>query len=293
MNEQVQGFVDSESCFFVNVRKNSKSSSGTRVELQFSVKQERSNISTLFALNNFFGKGHVRWANKAHTAAVFEINSFAALNSVLVPFLSEFPLKSSKALNCIDFLRVLIMINNKEHLTLDGLNIIRDIKAGMNSNRSHADKIAYIESVAESIEITPGWVSGFMAGDGSLGISLTEGSINPKASFGQNNHDEALLEAIKRYFNLTNKLTNNKNPLNNDTFVQQLSINGYQNPAVSQLIDILTEYPLFTNKCLDFEVYKTVVTMMLNKHHMTKSGFASIKSMVLANRLALKEAKFN
>jgi hypothetical protein len=30
---------------------------------------------------------------------------------------------------------------------------------------------------------------------------------------------------------------------------------------------------------------------MLNKHHMTKSGFASIKSMVLANRLALKEAK--
>jgi len=73
----------------------------------------------------------------------------------------------------------------------------------------------------------------------------------------------------------------------------KLSINGYQNPAVSQLIDILTEYPLFTNKCLDFEVYKTVVTMMLNKHHMTKSGFASIKSMVLANRLALKEAKFN
>jgi hypothetical protein len=55
MNEQVQGFVDSESCFFVNIRKNSKSSSGTRVELQFSVKQERSNISTLFALNNFFG----------------------------------------------------------------------------------------------------------------------------------------------------------------------------------------------------------------------------------------------
>jgi hypothetical protein len=30
---------------------------------------------------------------------------------------------------------------------------------------------------------------------------------------------------------------------------------------------------------------------MLNKHHMTKSGFASIKSMVLANRLALEEAK--
>jgi hypothetical protein len=83
MNEQVQGFVDAESCFFVNVRKNSKSSSGTRVELQFSVKQERSNISTLFALNNFFGKGHVRWANKAHTAAAASQKTFLKLIPLL------------------------------------------------------------------------------------------------------------------------------------------------------------------------------------------------------------------
>jgi len=52
---------------------------------------------------------------------MLEINTFDAHNSVLVPFFTNYPLKTSKFINCMDFINVLNMINNKVHLTLDGL----------------------------------------------------------------------------------------------------------------------------------------------------------------------------
>lgn len=173
------------------------------------------------------------------------------------------------------------MINRKEHLTLSGVDQIRAIKAGINSNRSHTDKANYMASIANSLEITAGWLSGFMAGDGHIGVYFHKISFMPKASFGQNNHDEVLLLAIARYLNLTIRLTGNRNLTKGETFVLQLSINGYTNPAVSRLIEILTEFPLFTTKRSDFELYKIVVEIMNKGEHRNELGYSTIKALIL------------
>jgi len=56
-------------------------------------------------------------------------------------------------------------MESKLHLTSEGLEVIINIAKVMNSGRSHQDKVLYIESIANSIIITPAWLSGFMDGD--------------------------------------------------------------------------------------------------------------------------------
>jgi hypothetical protein len=47
----------------------------------------------------------------------------------------EFPLQGSKFLNFKDFKKVVDIMKDKGHLTKEGLQLIKSIKAGMNTGR--------------------------------------------------------------------------------------------------------------------------------------------------------------
>jgi hypothetical protein len=44
----------------------------------------------------------------------------------------KYPIKGNKSLDFMEFNKVVIMINNKEHLTKEGFNEILSIKSNMN-----------------------------------------------------------------------------------------------------------------------------------------------------------------
>lgn len=65
----------------------------------------------------------------------FNLTSLSDLNSKLVPFFEKYPIRGVKLLDYMDFLKVIRLKRDKAHLTKEGLDLIREIKSGMNRNR--------------------------------------------------------------------------------------------------------------------------------------------------------------
>lgn len=64
----------------------------------------------------------------------FSVESISKLDKV-VKYFSTYPLMGIKGLDCLDFMKVYSMIQNKEHLSDAGRVKIKFIIAGMNRNR--------------------------------------------------------------------------------------------------------------------------------------------------------------
>jgi LAGLIDADG endonuclease len=152
--------------------------------------------------------------------------SFDAIISTVIPFFNQrptaMPRASPSAISSfpplrrrgyfLDFVEVAHMIQAKEHLTQEGLDKIRMIKANMNSKRSFSDKENFMNSIKGSIKLTAGWISGFIDAEGYFGIYVSNASkrrCELKLSIAQNAHDLVLLEAIAIYFNVSTKIVDN------------------------------------------------------------------------------------
>ena len=58
----------------------------------------------------------------------------------MIPLFNEYKIESIKSLDYLDFCKVAELVNNKAHLTKEGLEQIRKIKFSMNRNRIHIIK---------------------------------------------------------------------------------------------------------------------------------------------------------
>jgi len=282
--EWLRGFVDGEGSFYIDLRRNLSGKAGYRVELSFFIKQSSRSASSLFAIREFFGKGNIRFNDSNKENLRFEIKSHEAAFQIIVPFFEKYPLLTSKQLNFLDFKRVAVMVQEGRHLTEEGILEIQRIKSGMNSRRTYASKLEYMESRSGNILITPGWLSGFIDGEGHLGVHISKGGpklrCEPKFSIAQNAHDEAVLEAIAEYFKTSNKIVGNTG---RDSSVKQLNIYNFDTLA-NQIVPLLDKYPLLTAKQDDFIVWKTVLEMIGNKEHLTSEGFEKISKLVSKDR---------
>jgi len=203
---------------------------------------------------------------------------------VLIPFFDKYNLLTSKQLNFLDFKKVANIIQEGRHLTEEGIIEIKSIKANINFGRAFAQKLAFIESIKDSIYITPHWLSGFIDAEAYLGIHLSDGSrrrCEPRFSISQNSHDIVILEAIANFFDTKNQIVNNT-PGNDST--KQLSLYDIDT-LVNKVIPLLDECQLLTAKRNDFILWKTVLGIMCNKEHLTQSGFERITSLVLKKKI--------
>jgi len=250
-----------------------------RVELSFFIKQAKESASALFAIQKFFGKGNIRWddANKKYLR--YEIRSFEAISSIIIPFFNKYPLYSSKRANFLDFEKVARIIDSKEHLTQKGLDNIKLIKEGMNSKRTYVEKSDFMNSIINGVYLTPGWLSGFIDAEGYFGIYVSNNSrrrCELKLSIAQNAHDLVLLEAIAKYLNVDTKIVNN---LGKDSTVKRLDIYKFDT-LLSQIVPIFDQYPLLTAKQADYVKWRTVLDLMLKKEHLSDNGFALISKII-------------
>jgi len=68
-------------------------------------------------------------------AVVFHVTKFSDITEKIIPFFHKYSIVGVKALDFADFCLVAELMKNKAHLTLEGLDQIRQIKAGMNNER--------------------------------------------------------------------------------------------------------------------------------------------------------------
>jgi len=146
----IVGFTDGEGCFHISINKLSGMSLGWQVLPEFRIVQHEKDEDVLHQIKNYFGFGSIEINNfdKNATRKGFRVRGLENLNNI-VKFFEENPLRTTKKKNFDIFREVIQMMNNKEHLTKEGLDKIAELISGMNRKPN----LKYLES-SETIRST-------------------------------------------------------------------------------------------------------------------------------------------
>ena len=131
--EWLAGFVSGEGCFFVNIKKKSNLSTGFQVILNIQVTQHIRDEELLKSFVYYLGCGGYNNIKNKH--GVWVASGLSDILNILIPFFHKYPIRGVKGEDFKDWCRVAKLMKDKKHLTLSGLEEIREIKAGMNRNR--------------------------------------------------------------------------------------------------------------------------------------------------------------
>jgi hypothetical protein len=146
------GFTSGEGSFYVKIRESKKYQTGYQVLLRFSIGQHIRDQILMGEINKYFFLDFnqrafaVEGSEEAsfgkiykigETAVDFQVTKITDIIEKIIPFYDKYPIIGEKAKDFEDFKRVARMIQSGEHLTLNGLEQIRQIKARMNTGRKY------------------------------------------------------------------------------------------------------------------------------------------------------------
>ena len=154
----ISGFVDGEGSFNISIRKHPGYKLGWKTSLTFNVSQKGS--KSLILLKNTFNCGYVRkrWDNLHY----FEIVEFEKIILRVIPFFDKFNLRSEKEKDFQIFKQVAYLMKNGEHLTMNGIVKILELREPMNYGGKNRrlkiqEIIASLKGSSETIRQTPIW----------------------------------------------------------------------------------------------------------------------------------------
>lgn len=133
----LSGFVEGEGCFFINIYKRKDSALGEGVKLVFKITQDKRNSNILELFSDIFGCGKVYNQSSKGGVQDFMITGLGDITKKVIPFFLAHPLKGAKLKEFLDFVKVAELMQNKAHLSKEGLEEIRCVKLGMNLKRAH------------------------------------------------------------------------------------------------------------------------------------------------------------
>jgi LAGLIDADG endonuclease len=129
------GFFEGESCFFVDIFKSKTHKVGYQVKLKFQITQHSRDIQLMNNIVKYLGSGTLI-INKNKSAIDLVIYKLSDIESIIIPLFNNYSLIGNKKFDFLDFCKVVSIVKNKNHLTLEGLESIKQIKSGMNTLRS-------------------------------------------------------------------------------------------------------------------------------------------------------------
>lgn len=128
------GFISGEGCFYVKINKSKSLNTGFQVSLVFIVAQHSRDTILFDSIKNYLDCG-VCSVNYDGSVIYLIVKRFADITEKIIPFFHKYPILGEKSKDFNDFCLIAELMKNKAHLTEEGLNQIRQIKAGMNTGR--------------------------------------------------------------------------------------------------------------------------------------------------------------
>jgi len=129
------GFMSGEGCFFIDIAKSLSRKIGVRVQLTFKAGQHSRDAQLMGSLVSFLGCGRY-YQPLGYNHGEFIVQRFFDLDEKIIPFFEKYPLVGDKRQDFSDFKKVVDIVKVKGHLTEQGLEEIRVIKAGMNRGKT-------------------------------------------------------------------------------------------------------------------------------------------------------------
>lgn len=161
----------------------------------------------------------------AQNKVYYSISSNKELNKLITHF-ENYPLLTQKAADFLLFKEAVVLMNNKAHLTIEGLKKIINIKASVNLGlkdflKSEFKEYTPVKRPVISTENIPdpNWVAGFVNGEGCFDVRIFKQSSNKigyrvqlRFRLVQHERDKKLMECLIKYlgsgnlYNYPNKL---------------------------------------------------------------------------------------
>lgn len=145
----IVGFVDGEGCFSVGLIKQPDKREKSRIRkgyktgyqpfIEFAVTQGEKSLNSLKILKEHFGVGNIypnrRHDNHKENLYRFVVRKREDLLQVIIPFFEKNKLKTAKQKDFEKFVECVKLVNNQEHLTVDGMIKIAKIASTMNRKK--------------------------------------------------------------------------------------------------------------------------------------------------------------
>lgn len=160
---------------------------------------------------------------------------------------------------------LIIAINIRQNLSAKGL-----------SSMSHA--FSSVTEVKNNKIFTPFWITGLTDAEGSFIVSVYKRSesknwqINPSFELWLHSKDISTLEKLKKFFSVGIINTRINKNVTSFTITKNSDL-------VNAIIPHFENFPLQTQKRVDFELWAQIVKSKLNKEHLTREGLLKILSL--------------
>lgn len=270
----ITGFVDGEGCFFINIRPRPNRKKGYAVELLVKITLSSKDKLLLEKIKNFFGVGTILHQGSSVSFNVRSLNDI----QIIVNHFDNYPLITQKWSDYQLFKQVFELMKQKQHLNSEGLNQIVAIKAV--SNKGFSDKLKILfpdvipalrSLVNSSIIPNPYWVAGFVEGEGSFYIKISnKNEVSFRFLVTQHVRDMDLLKNLAVYLNCGYAKPRSNSINHSDFFATK------KEDIKCKILPFFEKYTLQGNKLNDFLDFKKAVELKCNYTSLTPEILAEI-----------------
>lgn len=201
----ITGFTDAEGCFMISILKSSAYRTGWEIQLSFQIKLHKKDLTLLENIQGSLGGiGNI---NTGKDFCAFRIKSLNQIFS-LINFFDQYPLITQKKIDYDLFKKVALIMQQKQHLTPEGLLEIVKLKASLNLGLTDTLKLAFPEVRVEiprpivTDQKIPHsqWIAGFTSGEGYFQVTFSENRYKGLAfKINQHSRDEQLMRSLIEY----------------------------------------------------------------------------------------------
>ena len=126
------GFTSGEGSFIITILHDTRNATGFKVQLEFVITQHAKDELLIKSIRIYFNCGVVF---KNRDTYYYRVRKFDDINNKIIPFFNKYPIVGVKAMDFADWREAGEIMKKKKHLTKEGFEEIKKIKAGMNRGR--------------------------------------------------------------------------------------------------------------------------------------------------------------
>lgn len=276
----ITGIFDAESSFVVTILKNPRYKTGWNVQARVQIKMHEIDRALIENISKYFNNvGYISKPNEKNLTVEFRVSTLKDLIETILPHFDKYPLKTKKHVDFLLFKNIVLLMENKEHSSLEGILKIVNLRASLNNGLTENLKEAFpnvlpLNNLDYNIpydNIDPKWMAGFCTGESNFFITVQKSKTKTglatslRFSIGQHSRDLLLLESFVKFFKC-GYVSNYKNRLICEFIVTKIDdLNKYIIPFFEENLILGSKYSNY----LDF---KQAMEIIVNKEHLNKEG---------------------
>lgn len=254
------------------------------MEVVFQIALHKKDLELLKLIQAFFG-GIGVISTSPNDMCAFKVTSIKQILNQIIPHFDKYKLITQKQADYLLFKQIVMLMEQGDHLKVEGIQAIINIRASLNLGLSEVQKLNFpntIPVIRPCIPLTekphPEWMAGFITGEGCFFIKLNKGrnkvgvGVQLVFQVAQHIRDESLLKSFIAFF----KCGHYVKPLNQEWgYFQCTKLSDNYNI----IIPFCSQYPIRGVKAKDFSDWVKAAELINKGEHLTTEGSYKIISI--------------